>query len=57
MQNWVYIEWKQGCTESKQLSSEDLKAAEYLNPLFNPLMKVVYFLCKLVFIQYIPDFV
>ena len=57
MQNWVYIEWKQGCTESKQLSSEDLKVAENSNPLLNPLMKVVYFLCKLVFIQHIPDFI
>ena len=28
--NWVYIKRKQVCTESKQLSSEDLKAAEHL---------------------------
>ena len=28
--NWIYIKRKQVCTESKQLSSEDLKATEHL---------------------------
>ena len=30
LKNWVYIKRKQPCTESKQLLSEDLKAAEHL---------------------------
>ena len=30
MKNWVYVKRKQVCTESKQLSPENLKSAEYL---------------------------
>ena len=30
VKNWIYIKRKQVCTESKQLSPEDLKAAEHL---------------------------